>query len=115
MTTRNKEKKEEQLLSPFTENFIPHWEEWKYYKKEQHRFTYKPAGEKAAIKRLVKLSKGDEAIAIQMLEEASGNGWKGFFELKTSPNATNISSATSSNQQGSGSSSSARINAVKKF
>lgn len=114
MTTSNSEKKH-QFVNPFTENFIPHWEEWKYYKKEQHRFTYKPAGEMAAIRRLVKLSRGNEAIAIQMLEEASGNGWKGFFELKTSPNATNISSATSSNQQGSGSSSSARINAVKKF
>lgn len=86
MTKRNTEKKEVQLHNPFTENFIPHWEEWKYYKKEQHRFTYKPAGEMAAIKRLVKLSKGDEAIAIQMLEEASGNGWKGFFELKQTSN-----------------------------
>lgn len=82
MTTSNSEKKQ-QFVNPFSENFMPHWEEWKYYKKEQHRFTYKPAGEQAAIKRLVKLSRGDEAIAIQMLEEASGNGWKGFFELKT--------------------------------
>ncbi len=81
--TKSNSEKNQSFSNPFTENFIPHWEEWKHYKKEQHRFTYKPSGERAAIKRLVKLSNGDEAIAIQMLEEASGNGWKGFFEPTT--------------------------------
>ena len=114
MTTSNSEKKQP-FDNPFTENFIPHWEEWKTYKKIQHKFTYTSVGEKAAMKRLVKLSNGDEAIAIQMLEEASGNGWKGFFELKTLPNATNIGNPAAGSHQTNGSSSSARINAIKKF
>lgn len=111
--TKSNSEKNQSFSNPFTENFIPHWEEWKHYKKEQHRFTYKPSGERAAIKRLVKLSNGDEAIAIQMLEEASGNGWKGFFELKTLPNAANISNTSAGSKEGSVSK--ARIQAAKNF
>lgn len=81
-TNRNSEKKENSFPSPFSENFIPHWEKWKAYKKDQHRFTYKPKGEEAAWERLIRLSNGDEAVAVEMLKEAAGNGWKGFFELK---------------------------------
>lgn len=112
MTTRNSEKNQP-FDNPFTENFIPAWEEWKTYKKIQHKFTYTSVGEKAAMKRLVKLSGGNEAIAIQMLEEAAGNGWKGFFELKTLPNAANNANPTTGNKAGSVSRE--RIQAAKDF
>lgn len=70
------------VKSPFSENFLPHWEKWKVYKKDQHRFTYKPKGEEAALERLLELSNGNEEVAAKILKEAAGNGWKGFFELK---------------------------------
>jgi hypothetical protein len=70
------------LRNPFSENFIPHWDEWKVYKKEQHRFSYKPIGEQAAIDRLFELSNGNEETAWLIIKEARANGWKGLFELK---------------------------------
>lgn len=82
MTKSNTEKKENSFQNPFSENFIPHWEKWKVYKKDQHRFTYKPSGEEAALERLFRLSNGDESVAAEILIEAAGCGWKGFFELK---------------------------------
>lgn len=113
MTKSNSEKKESSFVNPFTENFMPAWEEWKTYKKVQHKFTYTPVGEKAAMKRLVRLSGGVESVAIEMLEEAAGNGWKGFFELKTSPNAANITNPAAGSKAGSVSR--ARIQAAKNF
>lgn len=81
MAKRN-EKKEVEFKNPFSENFLPHWEKWKVYKKDQHKFTYKPTGEEAALERLFRLSNGNESVAAEILKEAAGCGWKGFFALK---------------------------------
>jgi hypothetical protein len=86
MTKSNLEKKETQIPYPFSENFIPRWEKWKAFKKEQFRFTYKSIGEEAALKKLHRLSGGNEGIAWEIIEEAIANGWKGFFELKNNTN-----------------------------
>lgn len=101
------------LHNPFTEGFMPRWEEWKAYKKEQHRFTYKPIGEQAAIDHLFELSAGNEEIAWLIIKEARANGWKGLFQLKNLPNATNITNPANGNKAGSVSR--ARIQAAKNF
>jgi len=89
MTKSNLEKKETQIPHPFSEKFIPRWEKWKAFKKEQFRFTYKPIGEEGALNKLYRLSGGNEDIAFEIIEEAIANGWKGFFELKNNNNGTN--------------------------
>lgn len=73
-----------QFVNPFSEDFIPVWDLWKEYKKLEHRFQYKSSiTEQAALARLVELSDGNEATAIAIVKQSIGNGWKGFFELKT--------------------------------
>jgi hypothetical protein len=62
------------------------WELWKQYRKEQHGFTYKPIGEGMAKKSLMKLAKGNETTAIEIMEQSMANGWNGFFELKNKTN-----------------------------
>jgi len=86
MTKSNSEKNETPTPLPFTEKFIPHWEEWKAFKKETFKFNYKPIGEKHALEKLYKLSGGNEALAYEIVKEAMANGWKGFFELKDNHN-----------------------------
>lgn len=84
MTKRNTEKKETKPLhNPFTENFMPHWEKWREYKKEQHKFVYKPIGEQGAIDHLFEMSAGNEALALAIIKQSIAQGWKGFFDLKT--------------------------------
>ena len=49
----------------------------------------------AAIKKIVELSKGNEAQAIQIVEQSLANGWKGFFELKNKQDErTNFGTST---------------------
>ena len=77
-----KEGKKSTFRNPFTENFIPRWDEWKAFKKEQHKFTYKPIGEQAAIDHLYELSAGNEEYAWAIIKQSRTNGWKGLFDLK---------------------------------
>lgn len=70
------------LRNPFTDAFLPKWEEWKAFKKEQFRFTYKPIGEQDAIDHLFELSGGDEIRAMMIIKQSKVNGWRGLFELK---------------------------------
>lgn len=77
------------LIFPFdTENFLKTWDIWKQYKKEQHKFTYKPISEQAALKSISSLSNGSEQKAIDIIHQSINNGWKGFFELKNKQNGT---------------------------
>ncbi len=67
---------------------IAKWAEWKEYRVDEKRQKkYNDKGEARALKRLKRLSKGDEAIAIQMLDEAMELQYIGFFEPKGKPNA----------------------------
>jgi hypothetical protein len=79
---------------PFnSEIFIKKWNEWKDYKKNCHRFTYKTgSSEKLSLNQLAKLSKNIESNAIEIINQSIANGWKGFFELKTTNNADRIES-----------------------
>jgi hypothetical protein len=74
------------LRNPFKPDFAARWEEWRVYKKEQHRFVYKPIGEQGAIDHLFDLSGGNEDVALAIIKQSIAQGWKGFFELKTSFN-----------------------------
>jgi hypothetical protein len=39
-----------------------------------------------AKKSLMKLAKGNETTAIEIMEQSMANGWNGFFELKNKTN-----------------------------
>lgn len=70
------------LIYPFeSENFLNQWKVWKQYTDEQHDFAfYSETTEQAALSKLGKLSKYDEATAIAIMHQSMANGWKGFFE-----------------------------------
>jgi uncharacterized protein YdaU (DUF1376 family) len=73
--------------------FIENWNNWKEYKKNEHKFNYKSKStEQRAINELVKLSKQNERNALEIINQSIANGWKGFFELKTTNNADRIES-----------------------
>ena len=79
-TNVNKEKVE----LPFESyEFKDAWEQFKFYKKKEFKFTYKTKqSERAALKELLTLSKGHEDIAIKIINQSLANGWKGLFNLK---------------------------------
>jgi hypothetical protein len=88
-----KDKVKVMVTMPFeSEEFINYWEMWKEFKRKQFKFTYAtPQSEQASLKDLVKLSGGDERIALEIIEQSMAKGWKGFFTLKNEINATGIS------------------------
>jgi len=80
------EKEKTGLVFPFdTEEFIKWWAIWKDYRKEQKK-SYKPIGEQAALRKVSKLSEGNEETAIKIIEQSIENGWIGIFELNNSNN-----------------------------
>jgi predicted transcriptional regulator len=58
------------------------WLYWKEYRKEQFRLVYKPMGEKAALKKLLRLSNNNKELQLKIIEQSVENSWKGLFELK---------------------------------
>jgi hypothetical protein len=88
-----KDKVKIMVTMPFeSKEFINYWEMWKEFKRKQFKFTYAtPQSEQASLKDLVKLSGGDERIALEIIEQSMAKGWKGFFTLKNETNATGIS------------------------
>ena len=79
---------------PFnSEMFSKKWNEWKDYKKSCHKFLYKSeTSEIITLNQLSKLAKNSEPDAIEIINQSIANGWKGFFELKTTQNANRIES-----------------------
>lgn len=79
----NVKEKENGLMNPFSDSFLPLWKGWLDYKKIEHKFRYKSIkSEQTAINGLYKLCNGDEEIAAKIMEQSVINGWKGFFALK---------------------------------
>lgn len=71
------------LVNPFSEGFMPTWELWKEYKKEEWKFKYKSViSEQAGLNLLVRLSGGDENIAAAIIRQSMENGWQGLFPYK---------------------------------
>ena len=77
-----------EINDPFGGNLIK-WQEWKNYKRKEHRFTYKSSeSENQALKNLYELCNGDISIAEKIIEQSIGNGWQGLFKLKNNNNGT---------------------------
>jgi hypothetical protein len=73
-----------QVVSPFSDKFTPTWDLWKEYKNEAFKFIFKSTiSEQGALNKLVRLSGGDEEVAIEIVEESIANQWEGFYSLKT--------------------------------
>jgi hypothetical protein len=87
-----KDKVKVMVTMPFeSEQFINYWIMWKEFKRKQFKFTYAtPQSEQASLKDLLKLSNGDELVALEIIEQSMAKGWKGFFTLKNETNATGI-------------------------
>lgn len=77
-------KEKQEIVLPFdSPEFTEHWQWWRRYKQEQFGFKYKSqVTEQAAINDLVKIAKGDEVTAIEIIKQSIANGWKGFFPIK---------------------------------
>lgn len=73
--------KTEGIEYPFELN-VEAWESWKEFRKKEYRKSYKNLGEKAAIKKLLKLTQSKEEQAL-ILEQSMENGWIGIFALKS--------------------------------
>ena len=86
----DKDKVKEEIELPFfSKEFEEIWEAWKDYKKKEFKFTYKTSqSELAALNGLVTLSKGNEDIAIKIINQSLANGWKGLFNLKEDAKGT---------------------------
>ena len=72
--------KTEGIKYPFELN-VEAWESWKEFRKKEYRKSYKDLGEKAAIKKLLKLTQSKEEQAL-ILEQSMENGWIGIFAPK---------------------------------
>lgn len=70
------------VINPFSEDFVKHWDLWKMYKKQDHRFEYKsPISEQAGLNELVDLSDGNEQEAIRIINRSMAQNWKGLFRI----------------------------------
>lgn len=66
-------------FTPFSENFLKVWNDWKKYKKDQFNFQYKSElSEKGAFSELVNLSGRNEIYAAELVNLAIARAWKGF-------------------------------------
>lgn len=73
------------VTNPFSEDFQKHWDLWKQYKAQDHRFTFKSAmSEQAGLNELVDLSDGDEQEAARIINRSIAQGWKGLFRIHKS-------------------------------
>lgn len=57
------------------------WEYWLAFRKEQFRSTYKPIGEKAAIKKLLSITQSHQEQNT-VISQSIANGWRGLFPVK---------------------------------
>lgn len=76
----NNDNNVKEVVLPFdSENFATAWDEWKDYKKKQHKFQYKTStSEQQGVNLLQRESNKDEATAIEMLHYAMAKGYKGW-------------------------------------
>lgn len=74
----------EKIIFPFeSPAFISIWENWKKYKSKEFNFHFKSIqSEQAQLSELNNLSNKNEDVAIKIILQSMGKGWKGLFELK---------------------------------
>jgi uncharacterized protein YdaU (DUF1376 family) len=74
-------------IYPFSESFLKNWNEWKSYRKAQHRFKYKSlTSEQNMFNLLVKKASNRESVAIEILNYTMAHGWKLFVLPKNYKN-----------------------------
>lgn len=80
----------EKVLLPFTsENFRVLWQNWKLYRKQEFKQTFKSGqSEQAALTHLAKISDGNEKMAEDIINQSIANQWKGLFEIKNTINGS---------------------------
>gem|GEM_PF-3752687 len=77
------------IINPFSGEFLPVWEEYLRFRREQHRFTYKQlSAQQKAIDALHDLAGGNESVARQIVDQSITNGWKGLFPLSQANKTT---------------------------
>jgi hypothetical protein len=76
------------IVFPFNSNeFNNSWNEWKEYKKTEHKFSYKSKlTELKTIESLFKDSNGSEKLAIEMINNAIAKNWKGIYKINNDNN-----------------------------
>lgn len=75
-------KRNPQLIVPFSEYFANIWDIWKDYKWASHEFKYRSIfSEQAALEQLVTLSGGEEEKAIKIIKQSMRREWQGLFPL----------------------------------
>ena len=82
---KEKKRKSDKILAfPFgSDRFSSMWGVWLEFRKENDNFTYKSiTSEQMALNQLTKLAKGEEDLAIKIIEQSIARSWKGFFEIK---------------------------------
>ena len=88
--TLNKSAQAREVILPFqTDTFTAAWDEWKDYKRTDHRFKYKTA--QSEQRALIKLQNEhpEESDAIEAIHTAIANGWKGLVFGKSKGGRTN--------------------------
>lgn len=65
-----------------SDEFLEAFSLWLEYKKDRRENYKSEKSLKACYNKLVKLSKGNPAVASQIVDESIANNWAGFFELK---------------------------------
>jgi hypothetical protein len=88
--------KRKEVVMPWdSQTFAQKWQLWKEYKKKEHRFGFKSeVSEQIALKKLTEVSNGQEHRAIELIETAISNGWKGIHEVTQKKNTNGHSSNT---------------------
>ena len=103
-----KQKPNENILSKvshgdfdfISNEFLETFTLWLEYKKDRRENYKSEKSLKACYNKLVKLSKGNPAIASQIINEAIANNWAGFFELKNNKNEYGNKKQTNSTDSG---------------
>lgn len=82
------------IVDPFGGGLLK-WGNWKRYKRDEHRFTYRSAeSENQALQKLFELSGGNVDTATKIIEQSIGNGWQGLFPLKNQINGNHKKDST---------------------
>ena len=83
-----------------SDEFLEAFSLWLEYKKDRRENYKSEKSLKACYNKLVKLSKGNPAVASQIVDESIANNWAGFFELKNNKNEYGNKKQTDSTDSG---------------
>lgn len=82
---REEKRKEDKIIKENLSDFQKKVIEFEEYRRKIKK-PIKDASKESFLKKLYKLSNGDESVAIEILDTSIANGWQGIFELKTQNN-----------------------------